>query len=184
MIGVFTAKLKEIGVSKSKAGNPMIAAIITCFPTVEQIEKAQAEGVTNVDPFDLSYYAQLSGEHVDKTFDALSCFGFEIDPKTLEMQLACGTGWDTSKEFQVTVEAEEYNGKMRDRIKYVNEIGSASIKKLEPKEATILMKGLDVTGSLMAYIQNKGKPKDSKKGPDLSKTTAQAPVIDPADIPF
>lgn len=177
MIGKFKAKLKEIGIAKTKkTGMPQVACVISIFPTVEQIENAQAEGIPNAGDFELPYYMQLVSERVDITFDILKTMGFKIDVETILPNIANGTGWDKNKEFEVDVISEEYDGKFREVIKSVFEIGSSSIRKLPANEALILMKGLNIKETVASYLSG-AKPAGEKLPP------REAPETKESDIP-
>lgn len=67
-----------------------------------------------------------------------------------------------AREVELVIETETYEGKNRQKIKYVNEIGGSSFRQLLSKgEAVEVMEGIDLKGELMAAKMAKNAMSDS-----------------------
>lgn len=144
-IGKWVAKVKDVGISLTKQNLPQIAATLTCTPDKES-GKA---------PFDFVFFGSLKGGASPITLNALRVMGYTFSVNDLS-DIASGHGLDFNKEFEVVIEENTYEGKTSERIKYIGEIGAARVEKLDPTEAVQLMKGLDISGTVMSFMQDKG----------------------------
>lgn len=113
----------------------------------------------------------LTDATFDRTMDTLTMLGWDgADLNALNgTELLCG------KEAWVVVAEEEYEGKVRDKIQFVNPVGGGqSAQRMEDKDAADLAKKLKA--KVLKYRQNK---------PQAAKQAAQeAPEAESDDFPL
>jgi hypothetical protein len=155
-----TVKTAELGQSAEK-GTPYLSLLCKT-----------AEGD------ELTAYLYLSDAAFERTTKTLrEVFGFDNNFETIVEQV-------TGKECSIVVEAEEYEGKTRMRVKWVNTVSGSSGKPLEN------------AGSLLAQLSAKAKripaatPTSSRTAAPASRPApaARPPTPKPAavdeDVPF
>jgi hypothetical protein len=148
MIGKFIAKAKEVGISKTTAGLPQVVVNFGCYPGEEDIKNGAK-------PFEKTWFGSLKGDASPITLQTLAILGYKFTVNDLS-DIANGQGLDFNKEVEVVIDENEYNGKKSERIKGVFEVGSAGFSKMNPQEAVTLLKGLDISGTVMNFMQTKG----------------------------
>lgn len=153
--GRYTATVQsaELGQSAEK-GTPFLALLC-------QTEQGE----------DLTAFLYLSDAAFERTTKTLrEVFGFDNDFETVVEQV-------TGKECSIVVEAEEYEGKERMRIKWVNPVGGGAGKPLEN------------AGSLLAQLSAKAKripvaaPRAAARPAPAAPPRKPAEINDP-DMPF
>lgn len=150
--GRYTATIEsaELGQSEAK-GTPYLSLLCKT-----------AEGE------ELTAYLYLSDAAFERTTKTLrEVFGFDNNFETVVAQV-------TGKECSIVVEAEEYEGKTRMRVKWINAVGGSSGKPLEN------------AGSLLAQLSAKAK-RIPAAAPSAARTAAPAsrpaPAARPAPAP-
>lgn len=112
--GRYTATVESAELGQSEKGTPFLALICK----TEQGEE-------------LTAYLYLSDAAVERTVKTLrEVFGFDNNFETVVAQV-------TGKECSIVVEAEEYEGKTRMKVKWVNAVGGWSGKPLENAESLL-----------------------------------------------
>lgn len=154
MIGKFIAKVKEIGISKSKGGLPQIVANLVChYEDENKVAKT----------FEKLWFGSLKGDASPITLQTLAIAGYKFTVNDLS-DIASGTGIDFNKELEVVIAENTYEGKTTEQIKGIYEVGSAGFQKMNPSEAVTLLKGLDISGTVMNFMQTKGIQKGGAQG--------------------
>jgi hypothetical protein len=176
MIGKFLSKVKEIGISKTKDNLPQVVATIVCHPSIE-------DAATGAKPFEKVWYGSLKGQAAPITLQTLMVMGYKFSVPDLS-DIANGTGVDFNKEFECVIEDHTWEGKTSERIKGIFEVGAAGFAKLNPVEAVNLMKGVDINGTVMSFMNTKGiKPGGAMGTPAPQGQYADAPGA-PATKPW
>lgn len=128
------AHLVDYGCHVSKAGKPLIKLV---FKTDESDVYTK-------------YCSLNEGKAREITLDTLISFGF-VGTKLDALNDGKESGLlNTSQEVELVLEDEEYNGKVRKQIKYINFPGSAKFEKLEASVAKNLFAGMNIEGDLAA----------------------------------
>ena len=145
-----TAKTVDLGQSAEK-GTPYVSILF---------ENEQGE--------DLTAFLYLSDAALERTVRTLrEVFGFNDDFGTVKEQV-------TGKRASIVVEAEEYEGKSRMKVKWINTVGGSSGKPLEN------------AGSLLAQLSARAK-RIPAAAPAATRTAApaarQVPSAKPAPAP-
>ena len=167
MIGKFIAKVLEVGVSATKDGAPQIVANIRCFPS-------EADANQGIKPFEKIFYGSLKPAAFEITMRSLQVMGYAFTVTDLS-DIAAGTGLDFNKEFEVVIDTDTYNGKTTERIKGIYEIGAAGFSTMNAGDAVQLLKGVEVQGSVLGFMQSKGiMPATKKAGAPGLDTSAKA----------
>lgn len=146
--GRYTATIEsaELGQSEAK-GTPFLSLLCKT-----------AEGE------ELTAYLYLSDAAFERTTKTLrEVFAFDNNFETVVAQV-------TGKECSIVVEAEEYEGKTRMRVKWINAVGGSSGKPLEN------------AGSLLAQLSAKAK-RIPAAAPTAARTAAPASRPTPAARP-
>jgi hypothetical protein len=178
MIGKFLARVKEIGISKTKAGLPQVVANFTCFYEEGEGDKKETKKFEKVGFF------SLKGEAAPITLQTLVILGYKFTVNDLS-DIAAGSGVDFSKEIEIVIADNTYDGKTTEQIKGVYEVGTAGFQSMKPNEAVALMKGLDISGTVLSFMQTKGITKGGGETTPASKTTAdQNPDGTAKKLPF
>lgn len=113
---------------------------------------------------ELTAYLYLSDAAFERTTKTLrEVFGFDNNFESVVAQV-------TGKECSIVVEAEEYEGKTRMRVKWINAVGGSSGKPLEN------------AGSLLAQLSAKAK-RIPAAAPSAARTAAPASRPAPAARP-
>ena len=139
----YQAKIINYGIGETKAKE---LAVIINF----KVKKTEG------DYTDMMWQGSLKeGRAREITLDALLVCG--LSDNNLE-RVAKGDGLDKEKVVQVTIEQEEYNGKMYDRIRWINEVGSGQKEMLAASDAILRLKGLSLEANIMERKSKNGKP--------------------------
>jgi hypothetical protein len=143
--GYYQARVKTYGIPEVKDGKHPQVAITFEF----------MEGNT---PRELTYYGSLSPRAAQYTIDNVIRAGLKSD----DLSTMCDENAFESKEVQITVTNEEYDGKMRSKITWINELGGAKFKAICKEQAAPMLKNYSalVKAGRMEMAQKQGqKPK-------------------------
>jgi hypothetical protein len=168
MIGKFIAKVKEIGISKTKAGLPQVAVNFVCHYEENGTPKT----------FEKVGFFSLKGEAAAITLQSLGIMGYKFTVNDLS-DIANGSGVDLNKEIEIVIKENTFEGKTTEQVSGVYEVGTAGFQRMNPNEAVALLKGVDVAGTVVSFMQNKGIKAGGEKTAPAEK---KQPVAD--DIPF
>jgi len=151
--GRHTVKPVEWGLTKTSSGKPNVFITFT-------------NGLT--------WFGSLNeGKAREFTIRSLVNCGFRSDNlKALDMPNAL----DTNSDVSIVVAHEEYNGKTRARVQWVNKMGSLKASKEETAE---MLNGLDLRGDFMVEMQDQGVEMKKHTSP-----IQPAQSFDVNDIPF
>lgn len=149
MIGKFIAKVKEIGISKTQANLPQVIANFTCY-----YEEGEGDA-KKTKTFEKIAFMSLKGDAAPITLQTLSILGYKFEVKDLS-DIAAGKGVDFNKEVEVVIKEDTYNNKTTEKIVGVYEVGAAGFQAMKPNEAVALLGGLDISGTVLAFMQTKG----------------------------
>ena len=142
-----TAKTVDLGQSAEK-GTPYVSILF---------ETEQGE--------DLTAFLYLSDAALERTVRTLrEVFGFNDDFGTVKEQV-------TGKQASIVVEAEEYEGKSRMKVKWINTVGGSSGKPLEN------------AGTLLAQLSAKAKRIPASAPVAARAATAAPRAARPAPAP-
>lgn len=145
MLGNFIAKVKEIGISESKAGLPQVAAVFICHYKEGDQEKT----------FEKTWFGSLKDAAAPITLQTLVILGYKFEVKDLS-DIAAGKGVDFSKEVEVSIKENNYGDKITEQISGIFEVGQAGFKKLKPEDAVTKLKGVNISGAVMSFMETKG----------------------------
>lgn len=168
--GRYSAKVKDYGISDSKAGKPLIMILF---------EVQDGVGGTR----EMIYRGSLNeGKAREMTFDALMVCGLKGDDISLVAHGAPGNALDSEKTVSVVIQNEEYEGKTYSKIAFVNEPGGAAFqKKMDAGDAVTKLAGMNLKNEFAARRIEKGV-----KSPDPKPLTApgHVPSLTDDQIPF
>lgn len=113
-------------------------------------------------------------------------------PRTVEALRYCGWEGDDlndlstvgSKDCELVIVEDEYNGKVRLKVKWVNELGSGGVRESRTPEDQRKAFAAKMRGSILALgAKNGGKsaPAPKSKAP---APVSELPPVDDSDIPF
>ena len=147
--GTYTAKVVDFGLMKSKAGLPMAAVMF---------EYQMKEGGSDR----LTWFGSFKDGARKFSIETLVRLGFK-GKNGADLVRGNGSGvLDQTKDFEIVVANEAYEGKTRSKIKFVNLVGGSSFReKMSASEATVLMGGLNLEADFMeSQMANgiKGEP--------------------------
>ena len=154
MIGKFIAKVKEVGIAKTKDGLPQVVFNFTCF--YEDEDKLAKT-------FEKTHFSSLKGGAAPITLETLKVLGYTFSVNDLS-DIANGLGLDFTKEVEIVIAEHTWDNKTSERVTGVFEVGSAGFSKINPAEAVTLLKGLDISGTVMNFMQTKGIQKGGAQG--------------------
>lgn len=160
MIGKFIAKVKEIGIGKTKAGLPQVAANFVCYYEENGTQKT----------FEKVGFFSLKGDASPITLQTLLIMGYKFEVNDLS-DIAAGKGVDFNKEIEIVIKENTFEGKTNEQIAGVYEVGGAGFQSMKPNEAVALLKGLDIGGTVMAFMQSKGIQKGGAQGTPVPQGT-------------
>ena len=160
--GRYTATVESAELGQSEKGTPFLALLCK----TDQCEE-------------LTAYLYLSDAAVERTVKTLrEVFAFDNSFESVVQQV-------TGKPCSIVVEAEEYEGKTRMKIKWVNSVGGSSAKPL------------DNAASLLAQLSAKAKripaaapaaartaAPAARPAPSAKPATAPKPAAVDEDVPF
>lgn len=148
------AKIKDYGISKTKAGKPCV------FVQFEFVEKVHnPEFPANPDEYKrtLTWRGYLFDGSKERSVETLvKILGYK--GKT-GVEIANGIGSNAlneTQEYELVVDREQYEGKWNDKIQWVNLPGGGGgkVEKIEGKEAAVLLGGMDLEGEFLAARAN------------------------------
>lgn len=133
--GVYEAKVADYGVTKSKAGDPMVAIRFQIFD-----KEGDTHHITWYGSFKTPKSQEISAE-------ALAVCGMKTK-NFAELTNGAGSGvLDEKRIVSVTIASEEYQGKTRMKVKYINPPGGGGFRdKMNKSEAAQLFNGLNLAG--------------------------------------
>lgn len=134
----------------------------------------------------------LTPAAMENSLKALAVVGLSNAPKCDENgRFGADSFLDPNKEVELVVEHEEYNGRTRARVKWVNEIGGGmKFGNLEPKALAFELNSINFKAEIEAARQKLGqKPAPKAQTPPLKNfapgAQQQAPSFDSSEeIPF
>lgn len=104
----------------------------------------------------------LSEDAIGYSMDTLvNVLGFNRDAAEADME-----GKDVLKydnDVKLVIELEEYEGKSRPKIKYVNRLGGSAFAKLDGESTKTVMKDPRIKAAFAAAMQQDGAKKEDKK---------------------
>lgn len=142
--GTYKAKALNYGITKSKAGDAQATINFRLLVNPETQETA-----------DIMWDGYLkSPKSFEITLDALLILGYTEN--TLDL-FAEGKGLKEGKYVSVVVEEEEYNGRVKPKIKFINEEGSSFTKDfLAKNDAVVKLNGLNLSAAMLERKQKMG----------------------------
>lgn len=169
--GVYSAKVTDYGVGKTKSGLPM--AMIR-FEYEDQMNETQA----------INWYGTFKeGKAAEITSEALAVCGMSTN-NPAELVKGQGSGvLDEDKIVSITLKNDTYNGVTKLKVAYVNPPGGGGFRDtLDQGEAAQMFAGLNL-GGVMAAARNKHKSKVVNHAPGASN--GPEPTFDEnEEIPF
>lgn len=135
----------------------------------------------------LRWYGYLSERAVEGTIERLQDIGWDADAADWQIESLNGTTLLVDKPCQVVVEDEEYEGKIRRKVKYLNPPGGRVSETMEPAEAKSFSN--DLRKRLIASRGPRPNRAPSSAAKPAAKKPSPAPVAKTteqfdSDIPF
>ena len=160
--GTFTAKIKDYGISETKAGDPQI------FIGFEYMENDIQRNMT--------WFGSLKdGKGREITFGALRNCGFS-GKSFYDLAEGSDSGLlDNNRELSIVIQPNEWEGKTTMRISFIN-IPGAVRSKLSKIDAIDKMKGMNLEGDWMQFKQDNADEGGGNK--------EEKPSFTEDDIPF
>lgn len=139
------------------------------FVIVDDVEESGKE---------ITWFGYLSDRAIERTVDTLvECFGFDGDLSALH----AGTSSFEGKRARLTVEAEEYDGKKRYKVKWLNPENYERPPSISDDEAKILLAGL---GKKVAQVAVKSRAEKAANTAPIAKAAVKAqPAKVESDVP-
>ena len=137
--GTYLAKLTGHGLTEPKAGK--VPQIALTFNLVEQNRV-------------ITWFGSLSTDALPYTVKALTVAGMQGDDLTVLADVTRVPFED--KEVNLVVEHETYEGTTRVKVKWINEVGGANFKKLDPTTALGVLSGLNDQVKAIKMSQGNG----------------------------
>lgn len=164
--GNYPAKIVDFGLMKSSAGLPMAAVMF-------EYKMADGGGTQRI-----TWFGSFKDGARPYTVDTLVRMGF-AGKNGAELAKGNGSGvLDQTKELEIVVGNEEYQGKTRARVKFVNIPGGGAFKeKMADGEAAVLMGGLNLEADFMEARSHVSAPKPAAP-------VATQPSFTEDDLPF
>lgn len=133
--GTYEAKVVDYGVTKTKKGDPMVMVRFTIYDA-----EGSAHNITWYGTFSSPKSQEISSE-------ALAVCGMKTK-NFAELANGAGSGvLDQNKVVQLTVVNEEWEGKTRTKVKYINPPGGGGFRdKMSKADAAQLFSGLNLAG--------------------------------------
>ena len=141
--GVYEAKVEDYAVGKTKKGDPMVMVRFQVYNT---------EGESHT----VTWYGTFSSPKSQEiTFEALAVCGMKTK-NPAELTKGKGSGvLDEKKIVTLTLVSEEWEGKSRIKVKYINSPGGSGFRdKMSQADAAQLFNGLNL-GGVAAAAQKK-----------------------------
>lgn len=157
--GVYEGEIETYGLMKTKQDKPMVAIDF----------KIIVDGHEDFIRWFGSLNAGMAREITTKT---LADLGYKKN--TLD-DFANGMGLDQSRKYFLTISIDEYNGKRRNKVDWINLVKSTS-NFIDPKDVKALLAGVDI-GADMALALQKTQRDTVPKVPSSS-------MVDADSIPF
>lgn len=149
--GKFPAKLKTYGLEESRAGHPMVVAIF-----ILKDEHGQDHNLT--------WRGSLKpGRASELTIDQLLILGLKGDDLTGLAQGAESGLLNTEKEVSVSVEIEDYKGRLLPKIAWINRVSGEGFKaQMSKDEAVKKFAGLNLKTIVAQRRTEIGNKKDDE----------------------
>ena len=166
---------------------PLITTTGRHTATVESAELGQSEKGTpflsllckNEQGEELTAYLYLSDAAIERTVKTLrEVFGFDNNFESVVQQV-------TGKPCSIVVEAEEYEGKTRMKVKWVNTVGGSSAKPLDNAAsllASLSAKAKRIPAAAPAAARTAAPA--ARPAPAAKPAPAKPAAIDDPDMPF
>jgi hypothetical protein len=171
--GTYRAKPVGGAFDKNKKGN--LACGIKFDLTDEAVKGQQ-----------IWWVGYLTPAAIERTLDVTTLLGLSDAPKTDDSgRFDASQFADQSKEFELVIEHEEYEGKTRARVKWVNEIGGGmKFGNLDPKSLAFELNSINFRAEVEA-----AKKRVGMKPAPKTQLKNHAPVQEPSfdsneEIPF
>jgi hypothetical protein len=161
LAGTHRARAKEWALGKSSAGNEQIAVMF---------EITQGENIGK----SITWFGSFSDKAVDRTLDSLRHCGWSGD-NFVEL-----LGLDTN-EVELVVEAEEYEGKIRDKVRWVNRPARLALREQLDTSALSVFAARMRTKALahkQSYVASNGSPAPASKASSKASTWAASKASD------
>lgn len=88
------------------------------------------------------------------------------------------------KQVELVVEHEEYEGKQRARIKWVNNVGGGQFAGVAPQEVRSQLGAIGFKAHFLSAKQQAGQPRPKSSSAPANHTTTQQGQLSMGDIPF
>lgn len=142
MQGTHKARAKEWGLGHSSTGKEQVAVLF-------ELTAGEHQGKY------ITWYGYFTETTVDRTLDSLRHCGWDGDNfVTLE-----GLG---KNEVELVIEPEEYQGKVNDRVKWVNRLSTIALKEKMSGDALATF-AAKMRGKALAHKQSYGGPRTQAK---------------------
>jgi len=157
--GVYEGEIETYGIMKTKQGKPMVAVDF----------KIEVDGHEDFIRWFGSLNAGMAREITTKT---LADLGYK---ETTLTSLADGCGLDNTRKYFLTISVDEYQGKRRNKIDWIN-LTKGTSSFVSPKDVASLLTGIDIGADMQLAMQS--TQRDTV--PKVPATT----MTDANDIPF
>jgi len=122
----------------------------------------------------ITYYGYLSDAALEYTLKALAAMGWDAAQHDGRIDVLNGTDLLLGHKVEIVVDEEEYEGKVRAKVRFVNEIGGGMGERMAPEE------GRSFAAQLRAKILAAKGPKPNA-APARKPVTATAPAATATD---
>lgn len=167
--GKFLAKIKDYGFKVTHSGSLQMAVIFD----YEQGEENRT----------LTWFGSMNeGKAREITLTALKNMGYQGQEISLLNDGIQSGILDTDKDYSITIELDDYNGKKIAKIKWVNLPGQSGFeKRLDTNEVKQKLAGMDLGADIaMLFGMNKADPSSMKN----SFPSPPQKTFDASSIPF
>lgn len=134
--GTYEAKVVDYGVAKTKKGDPMVMVRFAVYPSETSVSQ------------NITWYGTFSSPKAQEiTSEALAICGMKTK-NFAELANGAGSGvLDEKKVVSLTIVQEEWEGKTRTKVKYINQPGGSGFRdKMSKADAAQLFNGLNLAG--------------------------------------
>lgn len=114
----------------------------------------------------ITYWGYLTDAALEYTMKSLAAMGWKAEDHDGRIDSLDGTDLLVGKKVEIVVDEEEYEGKVRSKVKFINEIGGGVGERMAPAEAS-------------AFAAELRKKLLSMKGPKPSTRPAPARKAEP-----
>lgn len=167
VIGIGRSLVKVVShvLGRSKTGTPHVAVLF---------EDVNGDRIT--------WYGYLSDSALERTLASLAILGWDAKAHNGLVDTLNGTDLLVGEEAEIVVEAEEYEGKVNHKVRWVNEVGGGGLSSMEEADAT------SFAASLRQKILSARTPTPSAKPGPAKATKEPVPAIGVVDadddLPF